>query len=52
MYIDVGMFDKLWLWFERFYFEVNMGLECYFVNIDVYGERGYVDEVEKVFFCC
>lgn len=52
MYIDAGMLDKSWSWFERFHLEANMGSECYSANIDAYGERGYVDEAEKVFLCC
>ncbi|KAK9682820.1 hypothetical protein RND81_10G098700 [Saponaria officinalis] len=52
MYIDAGMLDKSWSWFERFHLEGKMSSECYSANIDAYGERGYVDEAEKVFVCC
>ncbi|KAL9248152.1 hypothetical protein vseg_021507 [Gypsophila vaccaria] len=52
MYIDADMLDKSWSWFERFHLEGKMTLECYSANIDAYGERGYVDEAEKVFVCC
>ncbi|XP_021734641.1 pentatricopeptide repeat-containing protein At3g23020-like [Chenopodium quinoa] len=52
MYIDAGMLEKSWSWFERFHFEGKMTSECYSANIDAYGERGYVNEAEKVFVCC
>lgn len=52
MYIDSGMLDKSWSWFKRFDNEGNMTSECYSANIDAYGERGHVDEAEKVFMCC
>ncbi|KAK9691987.1 hypothetical protein RND81_09G233400 [Saponaria officinalis] len=52
MYIDAGMLDKSWSWFERFHLEGKMSSECYSANIDAYGERGYADEAEKVFVCC
>ncbi|KAL2927724.1 hypothetical protein RDABS01_007075 [Bienertia sinuspersici] len=52
MYIDAGMLEKSWSWFERFHLGGNMTTECYSANIDAYGERGYVDEAEKAFICC
>lgn len=52
MYIDANMLRKSWSWFKRFHREGNMTTECYSANIDAYGERGYVDEAEKVFACC
>ncbi|KNA17771.1 hypothetical protein SOVF_077030 [Spinacia oleracea] len=52
MYIDAGMLEKSWSWFERFHLEGNMTTECYSANIDAYGERGYVKEAEEVFVCC
>ncbi|XP_010674359.2 pentatricopeptide repeat-containing protein At3g23020 [Beta vulgaris subsp. vulgaris] len=52
MYIDADMLEKSWSWFKRFHLEGNMTSECYSANIDAYGERGYVDEAEKVFVCC
>ncbi|CAO2836580.1 unnamed protein product [Amaranthus hypochondriacus] len=52
MYIDADMLDESWSWFERFHDTGNMTSECYAANIDAYGDRGYVDEAEKVFVCC
>ncbi|CAL5365089.1 unnamed protein product [Camellia sinensis] len=52
MYIGAGMLDKSWLWFMRFHLEGNMSPECYSANIDAFGERGHVDEAEKVFMSC
>ncbi|XP_074320979.1 pentatricopeptide repeat-containing protein At3g23020 [Silene latifolia] len=52
MYIEAAMLDKSWSWFQRFHLKGNMSSECYSANIDAYGERGHVDEAEKVFFCC
>ncbi|GMH08500.1 hypothetical protein Nepgr_010340 [Nepenthes gracilis] len=52
MYIEAGMLEKSWLWFERFHMEGNMSSECYSANIDAYGEHGHVMEAEKAFACC
>ncbi|MCL7044671.1 hypothetical protein MKW94_006455 [Papaver nudicaule] len=52
MYIDAGMVERSWSWFERFHLKEEMSLECYSANIDAYGERGYVLEAEKAFICC
>ncbi|OVA09862.1 Pentatricopeptide repeat [Macleaya cordata] len=52
MYIDAGMLQGSWSWFERFHVEGKMSLECYSANIDAYGERGHVLEAEKAFVCC
>ncbi|KAF6148363.1 hypothetical protein GIB67_025582 [Kingdonia uniflora] len=51
MYIDVGMLQRSWSWFERFHHEGNMSSECYSANIDAYGERNHVLEAEKAFIC-
>ncbi|KAL6989134.1 hypothetical protein U1Q18_014886 [Sarracenia purpurea var. burkii] len=52
MYIEAGMLDKAWLWFERFHLKGNMSSECYSANIDAFGEHGHVLEAEKVFMSC
>ncbi|CAI9118328.1 OLC1v1019887C1 [Oldenlandia corymbosa var. corymbosa] len=52
MYIEAGMLEKSWLWFQRFHLSGNMTSECYSANIDAFGEHGYVLEAEKVFNCC
>ncbi|CAK9136670.1 unnamed protein product [Ilex paraguariensis] len=52
MYIEAGMLEKSWLWFERFHLEGNMSSDCYSANIDAFGERGHVVEAVKVFNCC
>lgn len=51
MYIDLGMLEKAWAWFERFHLAGGVSCECYASNIDAYGEQGYWLEVEKVFKC-
>ncbi|KAJ0658472.1 putative tetratricopeptide-like helical domain superfamily [Helianthus annuus] len=52
MYIEAGMVEKSWLWFNRFHIQGKMSPECYSASIDAYGERGYILEAEKVFKCC
>ncbi|GFP85824.1 pentatricopeptide repeat-containing protein at3g23020 [Phtheirospermum japonicum] len=52
MYIEAGLIDKSWSWFERFHFSGQMTSECYSANIDAYGERGYILQAEQVFNCC
>ncbi|XP_073278401.1 pentatricopeptide repeat-containing protein At3g23020-like [Primulina huaijiensis] len=52
MYIESGMLESSWAWFERFHIAGNMSSECYSANIDAFGERGHVLESEKVFNCC
>ncbi|XP_010246343.1 PREDICTED: pentatricopeptide repeat-containing protein At3g23020 [Nelumbo nucifera] len=52
MYIEAGMLNKSWSWFERFHFTGKMSSECYSAHIDAYGERGYILEAENVFLCC
>ncbi|CAN8258409.1 unnamed protein product [Cochlearia groenlandica] len=52
MYIEAEMLEKSWSWFQRFHFTGNLSSEGYSANIDAYGERGYLSEAEKVFFCC
>ncbi|KAH6786968.1 Tetratricopeptide repeat superfamily protein [Perilla frutescens var. hirtella] len=52
MYIEAGLLEKSWSWFERFHRGGSMTSECYSANIDAYGERGYVSQAEKVFNCC
>ncbi|MFS8006461.1 putative tetratricopeptide-like helical domain superfamily [Helianthus anomalus] len=52
MYIEAGMVEKSWLWFNRFHIQGKMSPECYSASIDAFGERGYISEAEKVFKCC
>ncbi|XP_042516514.1 pentatricopeptide repeat-containing protein At3g23020 [Macadamia integrifolia] len=52
MYIDAGMLQQSWCWFERFHLSGKMTSECYSANIDAFGERGHTMEAEKVFVCC
>ncbi|GJW94293.1 pentatricopeptide repeat-containing protein [Tanacetum coccineum] len=52
MYIEVGLLEKSWLWFERFHITGNMSPECYSATIDAFGERGHISDAEKVFECC
>ncbi|KAL0430766.1 UNVERIFIED_CONTAM: Pentatricopeptide repeat-containing protein [Sesamum radiatum] len=52
MYIESGMLEKSWSWFQRFHLGGNMTSECYSANIDAFGERGYILEAQKVFECC
>ncbi|KAI3797291.1 hypothetical protein L1987_32547 [Smallanthus sonchifolius] len=52
MYIDAGMLEQSWLWFNRFHIQGKMSPECYSASIDAFGERGYILEAEKVFKCC
>uniref|UniRef100_A0A7N0ZX73 Pentatricopeptide repeat-containing protein n=1 Tax=Kalanchoe fedtschenkoi TaxID=63787 RepID=A0A7N0ZX73_KALFE len=52
MYIEAGMREKSWLWFERFHLKGSMTSECYAANLDAFGERGHLLEAEQVFFCC
>lgn len=52
MYVDVGMLEQSWSWFERFHIKGEMSSECYSANIDAFGERGHLLEAEKVFLYC
>ncbi|GAB2294593.1 hypothetical protein Dimus_028793 [Dionaea muscipula] len=52
MYVEAGMLEKSWLWFQRFNAEGKMSSECYSANIDAYGEHGHVVEAEKAFDSC
>lgn len=52
MYIEAGMLDKAWLWFNRFHLRGNMTSDCYSANIDAFGEHGHVLEAERVFMSC
>ncbi|KAF8388162.1 hypothetical protein HHK36_026828 [Tetracentron sinense] len=52
MYIDAGMLQQSWSWFERFHLMGKMSSECYSANIDAYGERSHILEAEKAFICC
>ncbi|KAK4482831.1 hypothetical protein RD792_010003 [Penstemon davidsonii] len=52
MYIEAGVLEKSWSWFQRFRLGGNMTSDCYSANIDAFGERGYVSEAEKIFNFC
>ncbi|GER54781.1 pentatricopeptide repeat-containing protein [Striga asiatica] len=52
MYIEAGLPEKAWSWFERFHLGGKMTPECYSANIDAFGERGYISHAERVFDCC
>ncbi|KAG9451904.1 hypothetical protein H6P81_004808 [Aristolochia fimbriata] len=52
MYIDAGLLEQSWSWFERFHLAGKMSSECYSANIDAFGERGHVLLAEKAFRCC
>ncbi|KAL8490937.1 hypothetical protein ACS0TY_022808 [Phlomoides rotata] len=52
MYIEAGLLERSWSWFERFHLGGKMTSECYSANIDAYGERGYICQAQKVFDCC
>ncbi|KAI3459449.1 hypothetical protein Pfo_016112 [Paulownia fortunei] len=52
MYIEAGLLERSWLWFQRFHLGGNMTSECYSANIDAFGERGYIVQAQKVFDCC
>ncbi|XP_065863186.1 pentatricopeptide repeat-containing protein At3g23020 [Euphorbia lathyris] len=52
MYIEAGMLERSWLWFERFHLAGSMSSDCYSATIDAYGERGHITEAAKVFTCC
>ncbi|KAL0368347.1 UNVERIFIED_CONTAM: Pentatricopeptide repeat-containing protein [Sesamum calycinum] len=47
MYIESGMLEKSWSWFQRFHLGGNMTSECYSANIDAFGERGLFDSMEE-----
>ncbi|XP_068650348.1 pentatricopeptide repeat-containing protein At3g23020 [Aristolochia californica] len=52
MYINAGLLEQSWSWFERFHLAGKMSSECYSANIDAFGERGHVLLAEKTFNCC
>nr|XP_016433710.1 PREDICTED: pentatricopeptide repeat-containing protein At3g23020-like [Nicotiana tabacum] len=52
MYLEAGMVEKSWSWFQRFHLAGKMASECYSANIDAFGERGHILEAERVFNCC
>lgn len=52
MFIEAGMLDKSWLWFNRFHLRRNMSSDCYSANIDAFGERGHVLEAQRIFMSC
>ncbi|PIA31582.1 hypothetical protein AQUCO_04900108v1 [Aquilegia coerulea] len=52
MFIEAGMLQKAWSWFERYHHAGKMSSECYSANMDAFGEHGHVLEGEKAFICC
>lgn len=50
MYVNVGMLEQSWNWFERF--QNTMSSECFSANIDAFGEQGYLSLAEKSFNSC
>ncbi|XP_055813612.1 pentatricopeptide repeat-containing protein At3g23020 [Solanum dulcamara] len=52
MYLEAGMVEKSWSWFQRFHLAGKMYSECYSANIDAFGERGHILEAERAFNCC
>ncbi|XP_008778026.1 pentatricopeptide repeat-containing protein At3g23020 [Phoenix dactylifera] len=50
MYVNAGMLEQSWNWFERF--QNTMSSECFSANIDAFGEHGYLSLAEKSFICC
>uniref|UniRef100_A0ACD5XZK6 Uncharacterized protein n=6 Tax=Avena sativa TaxID=4498 RepID=A0ACD5XZK6_AVESA len=50
MYVNDGMLEQSWRWFERF--QNQMDSECFAANIDAFGEKGYTILAEKAFICC
>lgn len=50
MYVDAGMLEQAWCWFEKFNYQLNS--ECFSANIDAFGERGHILLAEKAFMCC
>ncbi|KAF9604608.1 hypothetical protein IFM89_008874 [Coptis chinensis] len=52
MYIEAGMLQKSWSWFERYHRKGKMSSECYSASIDAFGEHGHILEAEKAFICC
>ncbi|CAN4091215.1 unnamed protein product [Withania somnifera] len=52
MYLEAGMVEKSWSWFQRFHLAGKMSSECYSANIDAFGERGHISEAERAFNCC
>ncbi|KAF5207419.1 Pentatricopeptide repeat-containing protein [Thalictrum thalictroides] len=52
MFIEAGMLQKAWSWFERYHLVGKISSECYSANMDAFGEHGHVLEAEKVFICC
>ncbi|KAK9160753.1 hypothetical protein Syun_007094 [Stephania yunnanensis] len=52
MYVEAGMLDRSWSWFERFHVVGKMSSDCYSATIDAFGEHGHSLEAEKAFACC
>uniref|UniRef100_A0A0E0CVL3 Pentacotripeptide-repeat region of PRORP domain-containing protein n=1 Tax=Oryza meridionalis TaxID=40149 RepID=A0A0E0CVL3_9ORYZ len=50
MYVDAGMLEQAWRWFEKFNYQINS--ECFSAYIDAFGERGHILLAEKAFMCC
>ncbi|KAL6902399.1 hypothetical protein ACP4OV_005275 [Aristida adscensionis] len=50
MYVNSGMLEQAWLWFDKFHNHMNS--ECFAANIDAFGEKGYIVLAEKAYMCC
>uniref|UniRef100_A0ACD5YDK4 Uncharacterized protein n=1 Tax=Avena sativa TaxID=4498 RepID=A0ACD5YDK4_AVESA len=50
MYVNAGMLEQSWCWFERFQYQMDS--ECFAANVDAFGEKGYIILAEKAFICC
>jgi len=50
MYVNAGMLEQAWHWFDRFHHQMNS--ECFSANIDAFVEKGYIVLAEKAFIRC
>ncbi|XP_044382477.1 pentatricopeptide repeat-containing protein At3g23020 [Triticum aestivum] len=50
MYVNAGMLEQSWCWFERFCNQMDS--ECFSANIDAFGKKGCINLAEKAFMCC
>ncbi|TVU48297.1 hypothetical protein EJB05_07929 [Eragrostis curvula] len=50
MYVNAGLLEKAWHWFETFHYQMNS--ECFSANIDAFGNEKYIVLAEKAFMCC
>jgi pentatricopeptide repeat protein len=50
MYVNAGLLEKAWRWFDRFHYRMNS--DCFSANINAFGEERYIVLAEKAFICC